>query len=34
MKLLDSWTRLNCKIVSDSNITCDKIIELSDLIPL
>ena len=34
MKLLDSLTRLNCKLVSDINITCDKTVELSDLIPL
>lgn len=34
MKLLESLTLLNCKLVSDINITCDKIIELSDLIPL
>jgi len=34
MKLLESWTRLNCKLVSDINVTYDKVVELSDLITL
>ena len=34
MKLLESWTRLNCKLASDINVTYDKVVELSDLITL
>jgi hypothetical protein len=34
MKLLESWTRPNCKLVSDINVTYDKVVELSYLIPL
>jgi hypothetical protein len=34
MKLLASWTRPNCKLVSDINVTYDKVIEFSYLISL